>query len=279
MKMKSIQSSRRSSSHYRRRLFIITLVVAFALLGIRFIAPDTSTSFTRILFKPLWTVADHVGINFNTIGTHLASKQELEAENAELRKKLDEYHANILGLESLLQENYELTQAVYGEEGISTITTARILAKPPESAYDTILIDRGEKSGVKEGDLLFVRERAYLGRVMQVGASSAQARLASSPNVETQALILPANIHLTVSGLGGGAFHAELPIDIDINAGDSIVTRGAFPRVIAVVEDVSARPSDSFQTIRAVSPVNISGVSWVSVQHTDTLVEFNSETE
>lgn len=268
--MKFTPSNRRSQGSRKKRFLFLTLGIAFVLLFVRIAMPNVSSSCVQTLVKPALGFADIIGIDIGTMVEHIQSKQDLLDENRELKDSIDEYRARMLVFDVLREENKELQRAVGRNDHSKNVIPALILIKPPQSTYDNIIIDVGRAEKITEGDWLFTNEYVYLGRIMQVGATTAQAQLASSPGVETQAVILPAGINLTVSGLGGGAFEAELPIDIEIQQGDKIMTRGSSPSVIAIVEEVSSRPSDSFQSLRALSPVNVSALRWVSVyQMTD----------
>jgi len=272
-KMKFTPSSRRNEYVRRKRLLIATLIIGCILLFIRVSFPSFASSSVQLLFQPLFGIANAVGIDIDTVVDHIHSKQSLLEERRELQNTLNEYRAKILMFNSVKEENKQLSKAVGRSIEDQKVIPAIILVKPPQSAYDSIIIDIGRDEGVAEGDWLYTNEYIYLGRVMNAGISTSHVQLASSPGVETQAVILPAGIHLTVSGLGGGSFEAELPIDIEIKKGDVIMTRGSTPSVIAIVEEVSSRPSDSFQILKALSPINVSALRWVSIYQTKDLID------
>src|SRR3989344_4723745 len=66
----------------------------------------------------------------------------------------------------LVNENAELKFAA-SPLGFSKVIPARVLSRPPRTHYDTLLLDRGTSSGVKENDVV-VMNGVALGKIISV---------------------------------------------------------------------------------------------------------------
>lgn len=223
-------------------------------------------------------IGNGVSSKLSFVELQFVSKAELNNEVDELQKQIDTYKSGMITLDILKRENKELSETLSRSQHTNKVLVpATILAKPPQTPYDVIILDVGKSNGVDVGDYVYVSDNIFLGRVIRANEKTSSVHLASSPGIETQSVVFPVDMFITVTGLGGGIFQAKLPIDIHIEVGDRVVTRGSSPYVVGIVEEVISRPSDSFQTIKAISPINIGNLSWVSVYSVPEVVEVDEE--
>jgi len=73
------------------------------------------------------------------------------------------------------------------------------------------------------------------------------------------------NIEKEAVGLGGENFKVEIPREIDVKEGDSIVIPSISTNVFGVVEKIEFKESDSFQNVLFKNSVNVSELKWVEV--------------
>lgn len=143
--------------------------------------------------------------------------------------------------------------------------TARVVARPPRTHYDTLLIAVGSESGIREGDLVSV-ERILLGTVTSVSARSATVTLLSAPGSMRDASLADPSAIIVLVGQGGGSFETVIPLSVTLAPGDPVVDAET-GMVIAFVAGTAAAPTDTAQTVRLAAPVALSALAHVSVTH------------
>jgi len=237
----------------------LTVILSTALF---FFSPSLRAR-VMALGAPLWTV-EQAGVEaLETVPLHMKSKAALIEEVEALRERAS--HAEIvLRRFSILENENQHLKGLLGRQAYESAVLASVLGRPPQTPYDTFLIDLGEHTAAV-GDRVVVEGSVVIGTISEVYGRSAQVLLFSAPGVETAALVGPQLTPVTARGQGGGSFIAEFPRDIEVHEGDSVVLPGVNPHLFATVESVEAAPSDPFVTIRFKNPLNLQSVVWVQV--------------
>ena len=140
-----------------------------------------------------------------------------------------------------------------------------VLVKPFMSPYDTLIIDVGTSNGVLAGDIVEVEGNTFIGFVSEVYNNTSKVVLYSSPGEKVKVLIGDNDIEKEAIGLGSGNFKVEIPTEIDVKEGDSIVIPSISTNIFGVVEKVEFKESDSFQNVLFKIPINIAELKWVEV--------------
>jgi len=140
-----------------------------------------------------------------------------------------------------------------------------VLTYPPQTPYDIIIIDAGSNDSLVLGSEVSMPEGPLLGVVSEVFPRRAKVKLFSTNGEETGAVLERNNMPVTLEGTGGGNFRISLPRDIAIERGDRILSRSMSSSLLAVVEEVSVEPTDSFKEILAKSPTNIFSLRFVFI--------------
>ncbi len=143
--------------------------------------------------------------------------------------------------------------------------TARVVASPPKTHYDTLLIASGSDDGVRAGDVATI-EGIALGSVTDVSLGSSIVELYSSPGATRDAYLGSPRSIVVVHGLGGGSFEATVPGAVAVQVGD-VVTDTTTNRVFAVVLSISKKETDTSASVKMAVPVTVSGVPLVSFIH------------
>lgn len=146
-----------------------------------------------------------------------------------------------------------------------TVATARVIARPPQSQYDTLLVALPQGHVVMEGDRVLF-EGALIGTVVTVAPSAAQVSLFSSPGGTIDARVGEPSGIVTLKGLGGGAFTFDIPSDVAVHSGDTVVGAQNDTEIIAVVESVASDPDRTSHTVYARAPVSFSDIRFVSIE-------------
>jgi rod shape-determining protein MreC len=164
---------------------------------------------------------------------------------------------------ALADENTQLKKAASVQSFTKTVI-AKVISRPPQTLYDTLLLDAGSVSGISEGDFV-VFNNVALGSVVSVSPTSALVRLYSTPQVETDALLGNPRATAVAHGMGGGAYELELPKNVVVAANDSVIFPGSDILILGFVVSANQKPSDATQTVFVRSPVSMSELDYVSV--------------
>ncbi len=183
----------------------------------------------------------------------------LERENEDLRRTL----------ENIQEENNRYTAMLerYGENAVSGgAVLSGVLAAPPRSLYDTIVIDHGTESGISVGSEVYTAYDSFVGTVVAVSPYTALVELVSSPG-NTIDLLIGKNekVRAQAFGRGSGNIVAVLPRDIDIAEGDSVTMPGLGGASIGKVDVIETEQNDPFQQIRIRMDVNFHTLTDVAV--------------
>ena len=201
----------------------------------------------------------------STLGSPYAhlGRAELEARltDAETELARTRYQAALYTL--LSDENRELRRAA-SVESFSSAIPARVVARPPRTHYDTLLIDAGSSQGVSENDIV-VHEGVLLGKVVSVSGTAAVVELFSSPKATQDAILGSPSAVAVAEGRGGGAFEITIPRDVEVAAGDVVRASYSETLLLGIVAAVSGDPNDATKVVYAASPVSMNELDFVSV--------------
>ena len=190
-------------------------------------------------------------------------KSLLQKENEMLRRSLAAQSLELLSHRNTVRENDELKAMLGRSVGKQTVVAA-VLAKPPVSPYDTLLIDAGEKQGVSLGN--DVRVSTFrIGRVEAVFPHEAKVVLLSAPGETTTVFLGEARVQATAVGRGGGNFETEVPRDVALAVGDPVLLPGIEHAMLGAIDEIQVRPTDSLQKVLFRLPVNFFQLDLVEV--------------
>ena len=139
-----------------------------------------------------------------------------------------------------------------------------VISRPPQTAYDVLLIDAGTESGIKKEMIVKIGD-IYLGKIEKVFNNLSRVRLASNPDNEIDAMLSSTNLFTKAIGQGGGNFKITLPRDVEVNIGDYVLTVGSEPLLIGIVEKIKKSPTDVFQKILFRAPINLQTLRFVQI--------------
>ena len=237
-------------------LALIVLVIIIAVL--RFLLPGTLVAMST----PLWYTGDVLTAGVGNAGSFFTDKAKLMqerdallAENAALKSANATAEARAADFGRLLGERTEPVAGII----------AGVLARPPVSPYDVLVIDQGSEQGVLADAAVQGPGGMPLGRVESVTASSARVLLYSTPGQETESWVGESRIPVTLMGEGSGAMSAVVARDAGISVGDLVYASGPGARAVGSVIAVGNDPSSprSRADIRPLQ--NPFSLTWVTV--------------
>lgn len=191
--------------------------------------------------------------------------------------------AAVLALENeaLNEENAALAlrnrtlEKKLGETGVFTPETggivAGVVARPPTSPYDTLVVGVGAKMGVTEGMAAFGAPvegsgAAPLGVVSAVLPDFSRVTLFSSPGIVVHGWVGSANVPIAIEGAGGGSMSASVPRAAGIMAGDAVFIPGVEAVPVGVVARLDGDPSSPSVTLRITPSFNLFSTTYVELR-------------
>lgn len=257
--MKYLPRSRVRSGHSKRVFLLVTIFIigagAFALFGNLIIAT----------VSPLWRAENSFSRSLSTLGTFFKTRGTLIHENTTLKERLASLELELSAF-SLSQSENERLLALLGRQSEAGGIVVAVLTHPPQSPYDLLVVDAGEKEAVLVGARAFLPEGPEVGVVTQVSPSFSRVKLLSTSGEKTQAVLERHQVAVTLEGLGGGNFKIVLPREAQVEVGDRILSASLQSSLLAVVEEVSLEATDSFKEVLARSPANIFAIRFLTIR-------------
>jgi len=261
MKMISHHNKRTGKKFFFSIIILAVILIATTLFGFSGIFSSSTIS----IASPLFTARNSFSHWYESRSYILKNKEDLLDENLKLREELVESRLELLSLDILKEENNELKGLLGRKTEERKSIVASVLLHPPQVPYDVIVIDIGEEGGVKEGMLVGAYGDILLGFVEEVFANKSRVRLYSRAGEEISVLINNTNIFTIAKGNGGGNFEITLPRVDEAKEGSLVITPGAEPFILGIVEFIKADMADAFQKVLFKTPLNIQELKWVEV--------------
>ncbi len=235
-------------------LFILVVIVA----GLRFLVPGALVSIS----SPLWAAGDSLTLGVENVGSFFTDKATLTnerdrllAENAALQASNASSVARVRDLERLLGDRTEAAPGIL----------AGVLARPPVSPYDVLIVDAGSEQGVLAGSAVQGPGGMPLGMIESATGNSARVLLYSTPAQETESWIGEARIPVTLVGEGSGAMSAVVAREAGIVVGDLVYASGPGARAVGSVIAVGNDPSSPRSRVDIRPLQNPFSLTWVTI--------------
>ena len=215
---------------------------------------------------PFWRTGNWVSSSVNNFRDSKVNKNKLIEENEILNSQILSMQATMIELEAIAKETDSLLE-IFGRSSQSNIgLLAVILSRPPQSPYDTLVIDQGQNNGVVVGDKVFAYGNIPIGFVAEVYNSTSKVTLYSQSKNLTNVVLSDSNLSVDLVGRGGQNFEAILPRDVSVPIGTfaSLPSISSIP--VAVVSSVISDPRDPFQRILLTSPVNVRYLKYIEIK-------------
>jgi cell shape-determining protein MreC len=143
------------------------------------------------------------------------------------------------------------------------INIPRIISHPPQTLYDSLLLNWGNDHDVTLGDRIIVDD-LVIGEVIRVFPHTAQVMVYTSPDNSMMAVHAISDTRITVKGRGGGSFSFTAPHDMSITMGDSIQDiSGKY--ILGMVRHITSDPRDPLKTVYVGLPISFARMNEVSI--------------
>jgi cell shape-determining protein MreC len=244
--MRKFSLKTRANSRHKFGKFTKTALVS---IGVAFLVLVFAKGFVATVSSavtmPLYAVRNYIQHSSDTIPTYVRERATLDNEIQSLKQEIASQEGIKATLSFIEKENEEL-RALLGATNESTIL-AGVIARPPTSPYDTVVIDKGAADGIVSGAPVYYGAGMALGYVRVVYERHALVTLFSSPNVQTTVYVYGSNIFTTAYGEGGGIIRLSIPQGIPVAEGDVVVLPSLRAGVLGEVSLVQSIPTEPEQ--------------------------------
>ena len=230
------------------------LLFSILIFLLRFFAPNV---FWRI-FTPVFYASDAVATESHALISGFGNAQTLTAKNEQLTQENT----------ALANENQALLQETGAVAENASGISADVVARPPESPYDTLVLAAGENAGVTSGMEAFDVNNVPLGVVSSVLADFSRVTLFSAPGMATNGWVGNNNVPIVIFGAGGGALNATMPRSANIAVGDIIFVPGPEKFQIGKVVRIDSDASSPSVILRIMPTANLFSTVRVTVRIT-----------
>ena len=253
-----------SNFFVKRRLLalLLSLILLVIIMGItvkdrpfptwpeRFIR-DSFSLVQGVVYKPAYAVAGF----FENI-KHMYSAFE---ENKDLKQKMEQYTQMSADLQELKIENEQLRDMLDAKESKLSdykVRAAEVIARSPERWNHTVIIDRGEKDGIRP-NMAVITPKGYIGRIQSVSNYSSQVELVTDIERGNHiGAIIQGKEHIfgVVEGYdpkNNLLIMRKIPMQSEISPGQLVITSGlggTVPKGLVMGEIVAVRMDDQFLT-------------------------------
>lgn len=245
----------------RRRLIAATAVVIIV-CALDIVTHGLVRSNVRVVAAPIQRVAGDLWIGISQNGYFL-TRRALEAQLAAQREQIAQMEEDEARYSQLKEENDQLRALVHVASGSPGIT-APVISSLQTSPYGTFLIGAGTVDGVEKGNLIIDSGGFVIGRISDVGATTALVTELFAPGSSIDALIDGSPV--IAEGRGGGNASAKVPHGVQVAEGDPVTAPSLSGRSIGVVGSVQAETTGAYSDIYIGLPVNLLSLQYVYVQ-------------
>ncbi len=241
------------------RLFVAVLLsVAGIVADARFHLFSDVRIYMDSMVSPLLYLADSPRQLADGVSEQLQSRSQLLDDNQKLEQQLFLLRSDLLRLNQLTQENERL-RGLLGSpvQADSRKMVAEILAVDSDPFIHQVVIDRGERNGVFEGQPV-VNDLGVVGQVVSVGKTTSRVLLITDLSHAVPVRVMRNDIRAIASGSGNldELTLKNIPRSADLQEGDMLVTSGLGGRFpmgypVAQITKFSYEEGKAFAEVKA----------------------------
>lgn len=173
------------------------------------------------------------------VSTYFVTHKTLAEKNAQLEVTIERLENELASRDAFIKEERLIRDAALPESP-STIVMYPI-AEDVTSFYSTILLSKGYKDGVEKDALVYVRGLEPVCTIIEVYNETSLCELLSKGKRITEAVTASGTVTLSLSGIGGGSFVAEIPKITEVFLNDDVYLRSnqamKLGTIISIKED------------------------------------------
>ena len=263
--MKNYLLKTKENFHPKRRFFyrykILIYIGVVLLVGI--FGRTMLGGMVTFVAHPIFVVGHYIETSSATIPVYLRERTTLLNQIQTLQQEIESQRGIATTVDVIAEENKELRNLLGATSSPSIL--AGIIARPPYSPYDMVLIDKGARDGVLSGTPVYYGSNMALGYVRVVYEQYSLVTLFSSPNVESTVYVFGPNIFATAYGEGGGTVRMSIPQGIVVKEGDTVILPSLAGGVLGTVSVVQSIPTEPEQNAYITLEIPLQSIRLVRV--------------
>ncbi len=208
----------------KRPLVFIPLIILFLLVVL---VPSHKSVHLKsgflLLFKYPLSVFYHVNLSV----FHAKKIFTFYSEYSSMKKEIEQLKFKLNQAKEAELENVRLRRVLgLQEKRLYDFEVAQVIAKEPTNWLNSLIINKGQRHGIGINQPVMSFSN-LVGKVIEVGASSAKVLLISDANSRVVALIQRTRVEGMLEGMGNGLCRLKyLPVNADVKLGDVVVSAG-----------------------------------------------------
>lgn len=239
----------------RRGLSLLGLAVALGLL-----AP--LARLLGVAAGPLFSFERAAASAVSPIADYFAGKAALAEENRALRESVDRLHVAALERDALRAERDALRAELNVPDRSGASVVAEILLRPPQVAFDSLLVGAGSSDGVRAGDTVLA-QGVPIGVVAEASASQSVASLFSAPG--SRLAVTVGGVAAEAVGQGNGRYSVEVPAALAAATGTPVLSVAHRGAAVGYVAAAAPGEGESTVELHVALPINLAAARYVSV--------------
>lgn len=250
--------------------FFVTLIliIAFLILNKNYLERGgVSKYIVKISInaaRPLFYIQRNSLSLWEKTTVYFKTKKELASLNKNLQEENLEFKVRLEKTEFLEKENNALLEII-GKKDQKEFLVAYVMFRPPSLKFDTLIIDRGKKDGVKTGMKAIAYDNVILGEVEQVFEHISVVKLLSYYGNNLNVLLEKSGIFVDALGKGGENFEIILGKELDIQENETVLMPGVNNFIIGKITKVEKEENMPFQKIYFRFPLNLNQLKYLRV--------------
>ena len=244
----------------RRRQFVVFIVLCILALGVltsQVRSPEQRRigwlgGAVQVVLAPMAFGLSRISDVVDRGWALIAEIGRLRTENRRLAAEVARLHEENAQLQDAAQEAQRLRSLMAVRQQSFRTVSARVIGRDPSHWFNTLLIDRGPRDGVRRNDPVVTSE-GLVGHVIEASGGWARVLLVLDPRSAIGVLVGRSRDAGVAEGQGQPMLRVKyLSRDAEIQPGDQVVTAGLgeiYPRglVVGTVVDVSRGEGDLFR--------------------------------
>ncbi len=256
----------KSKPKHEHRFRNVVVVLFFLFLSaLVYLFPNGIRTASHTVAQPIWLMSDVVTRPFISIKEFFRFKSSLVAQKLSLESELSTLKLKETDYDIVVKENQDLKNEL-GRKADVPRTIAYVLSRPPQSPYDTLVIDAGSNDNIAAGDTVYLSNSVIVGSVTGVTSNTSVVQLFSAASNKQDATLSRTGASFALTGSGGANFQLEVPKDTDILLGDVFTYPGISSSVVANVYYIDTDSKGSFKTVYLRVPGNVFSAKYVFLE-------------
>ena len=181
-------------------ILAVLIIIGLIFLNSQGLFKQPKDIFFRIT-APVQKSTYQISLKFRSVIDLFKNIKQLNSLNIEYKEENQRLKGELTELKEIDQENKFLRRQMdLPEQNRGRLILANVIGQGPVNLDNSILIDKGEKDGLKEGETVIAAGNLLVGRISQVSNSTAKVLLITYPGSRVNAIIQESRVKGIVRG-------------------------------------------------------------------------------